>query len=569
MNKKDNLLSFVQSLFKSLSAIIRLEDINGLVYPSNIKPIIDRHKIQIEYQSDLPYIISDPRINFIKNVLRILLFQTDIHDKTSHPPFAFRLKHLSDWLVPTTSSLFLAQLSWHCKTNCIFCYQRGNPPLLKGKKRISKEEIASRLEYYSPQNNKGLMGPPVFEGDEILNNPDIINILKKIKKKGQKEMILISTNGTSLTLKMVKALSQIKNIILIVSLNSANPKIRQWLMRDPSPQTAINSLSFLNKYKIPFIVSIVAWPGLPYSDIKRTIMFAGGYNACAVRINAPNHSRFFSSVNLFDPQTHLINLIKYFTPLSNKYSVPIFFSEQKFANSLIFKSFKIANEPRIIGTIINSPAHIALKPFDLILEINTRPVASIEEALLLLRAISTNRLKLKIKRSDNIFELDLIDSLKDSYPYTAVIKRFAPFGVLLTERYIALDDIRDIARQITLHEAKRVLILTSTHARPVIKYFLKIIGISNSQSAKIDVRAVKNIYFGGTITAGDLLTTKDFITAIKSYLHKNKADLILIPASPFTNWGRDITGCLNLDIERETGIPVEFIYNTHETLFGN
>jgi len=62
---------------------------------------------------------------------------------------------------------------------------------------------------------------------------------------------------------------------------------------------------------------------------------------------------------------------------------------------------------------------------------------------------------------------------------------------------------------------------------------------------------------------GDLLVVEDFIYGIRRYLNKkdSKLDLIVIPSSPFNlnQWGRDLTGRVYLDIERETGIPVEIL----------
>ena len=62
---------------------------------------------------------------------------------------------------------------------------------------------------------------------------------------------------------------------------------------------------------------------------------------------------------------------------------------------------------------------------------------------------------------------------------------------------------------------------------------------------------------------GDLLVVQDFIDYIKDYVTSTdkKPDLIVIPSSPFniSGWGRDLTGRVYLDIERETGIHVEII----------
>ncbi len=61
---------------------------------------------------------------------------------------------------------------------------------------------------------------------------------------------------------------------------------------------------------------------------------------------------------------------------------------------------------------------------------------------------------------------------------------------------------------------------------------------------------------------GDLLVVQDFIDFIQEYLKEGeRPDLVVIPSSPFhlNGWGRDLTGRVYLDIERETQIPVALL----------
>ena len=62
---------------------------------------------------------------------------------------------------------------------------------------------------------------------------------------------------------------------------------------------------------------------------------------------------------------------------------------------------------------------------------------------------------------------------------------------------------------------------------------------------------------------GDLLVVQDYIDYIKGYTESKGTmfDLAVVPSSPFNlnGWGRDLTGRVYLDIERETGIPVEIL----------
>ena len=65
---------------------------------------------------------------------------------------------------------------------------------------------------------------------------------------------------------------------------------------------------------------------------------------------------------------------------------------------------------------------------------------------------------------------------------------------------------------------------------------------------------------------GDLLVVQYFVDCVKDYMIENKCkpDLVIIPSSPFnlSGWGRDLTGRVYLDIERETGVPVQLLHCT-------
>lgn len=121
--------------------------------------------------------------------------------------------------------------------------------------------------------------------------------------------------------------------------------------------------------------------------------------------------------------------------------------------------------------------------------------------------------------------------------------------------------IEDLRKIIEGYRARRVLFLSSELIRPTFEQCLAeshLFGVG-----QLDIEVPKNNFFGGNIFMGDLLVVQDFIDCIKDYLIQKEyqPDLIIIPSSPFnlSRWGRDITGRVYLDIERETGIPVELL----------
>jgi hypothetical protein len=553
MRQKKSLL--INKLLSRLLNLVFLEDARAEVL------LAESTSAKLEYQPVLPYLVSDPRINFLKHLLEKIFSHINLLSDKNTPilPFAFRLKYLKNWIVKTDASNFLSQMSWRCQTSCIFCCQKGNPPEARIKKRISEEEIHTRLKYFDGENGYGLVGGEFLENDEVLNNPRITEILRTIRQKGYKKMIEITTGGTALTGEMIKEMVRSSPIFLIISLNSANPGTRKWLMNDPDPAIAICSLPLLKKHKIPFVVSIVTWPGLPFSDIEETISYAAKNDAYYVRLLLPGHSKFFSKRKLFSIQTHWAKAVKHFYPLSLKSPIPILVVPDMFAQYLFHEQ---VDAPIIIGAIKNSPAFKGgINAGDIIKEIDGKEIYSVENAYAELK--NKNRVLLNIARAKSIINIELEYEKNGRYPYCyEELKDLNPFGVLLPKRFMAHEDIKDIGRYIDLYGAKRVAILASTRARPIIKYLLRKYHISSQKGINVQVAVPKNSFFGGNIDSADLLVSRDYIRAIQSL--KFNPDLVLMPSSPFTRWGRDLIGELNLEIERKTGVPVEFIYNRNE-----
>lgn len=541
--KNKTIFTLGNKILRSLSSLICLEGKNGGIST---------------YQSDYTYLMADPRIHFMKQVLKTIFIRDAAKNSA---PFSFRLKCLKDWLIKTSSMNLLVQLSWSCRANCIFCYQKGNPPFMRAKKRISKEEMDTRLKYFDFKRGLGLVGGGICENDEILTNPYFPKVINNIRGKNKREIIEMTTNGTSLTPRMIKTLARANPLLLVLSLNSADPKIRQRLMNDPHPEVAISSLPLLKKHRIPFIISIVVWPSIPFSDIKKTIRYADENDAYAVRLCLPGYTKIYSRKKLFDKNVYWGEITKYFYPLSPRYSVPLLIVPNMFVQSFLYERVDL---PKVIGAIKNSPAHDhGIKPGDLILEINGQPIDSIEAAMKTLIANLYHMVRIKIRRKNTIIDLEIRDKPKGCYPYgIQELRQNAPYGFLLTERYLSHDDIKDIGRHISIYDAKRVLVLASAGTRPFVDYLLRKYNVSKTSGAKIFIRTPKSRYFGGSIDAGDLLVVEDYIKCVKQSQKIVKPDLIILPSSPFSKWGRDLTGRVNLDIERKVGIPVEFIYNS-------
>jgi hypothetical protein len=123
--------------------------------------------------------------------------------------------------------------------------------------------------------------------------------------------------------------------------------------------------------------------------------------------------------------------------------------------------------------------------------------------------------------------------------------------------------IETLKEVIEARQAKRILFLSSELMQPTFEHCLAESHLFGSSQLEIDIEVPKNNFFGGNIFMGDLLVVQDFIDCINDYITRkgDKPDLVVIPSSPFnlSGWGRDLTGRVYLDIERETRVPVEIL----------
>jgi len=111
------------------------------------------------------------------------------------------------------------------------------------------------------------------------------------------------------------------------------------------------------------------------------------------------------------------------------------------------------------------------------------------------------------------------------------------------------------------HQAKHLLVMTSKLVAPSLEENIR--RYCFSADTQIHLHIPANKYFGGNIFMGDLLIVDDFVSGVKEFIDetKHRPDVIVVPASPFhlSGWGRDLTGKVYLEIERQLCIPVVLI----------
>lgn len=584
----DRLLELVRTQLKNiLDIVLPLQDgkevkINGFkllrdrntlyeIFPPHRQEVVDSARETSTEKGPFQDIhnasLYEPRIPFIQGQLESLLSVIELEkDKQVVKADGFRLKNLSDWLVPSGGEPIevWGYGATRCNCDCLFCYHKGNPPsvALGNLRRPAEEEfeeMLTRIDYFSPGS---CLFPSLGCLYEVLMHPYCLEVLRRLRQKTSKPF-RITTNGKNLTLELIAELSALQPIYLYLSLNSSSPSRRKKLMRDKEPEIAINSLPLLRERSIPYTVVIVPWLldslAEMLEDLSTTVAYADNHEAHLVEINLPGYSQYFSPHQLFDLNEVWSAVISEVRKLRERIACPLVVMPSMY-EEVLHEAKK--NLPRVIGLVKNSPAaRCGLRRGDLIVEINglsiqTRPQA--RDILSLLQKSENKEAQLTIQRDGRLLQLKLnLDSF--SYPYFRETDKH--LGTIFLGTGLRLSYIERLKEIIDSHKARQVLLLSSTLVKPVVEQCLAESHLFGR--LKIDIEVPPNDFFGGNIFMGDLLVVQDFIDCIKGYVKREgkTPDLVIIPSSPFSlgQWGRDLTGRVYLDIEREIGIPVELL----------
>jgi len=538
------------------------------------KLLNDRHTIHPLYppegekslQQSGPQDLYEPRISFIQHILESLLSIIDLEAKgeTVHID-GFRLKNLKQWLGSGGgASDILAHAASRCNLRCGFCYNQGTPSILKPRPRKPEDEfkeIKTRIDHYVPKGRLNLfpnMGSPA----EALAHPYILEILQELRQTTE-EPLRIPTNGSMLTPQTVQKLAKFKPIYLDISLNSASPKRRHWLMQDPEPHTALDSLNLLKDVRIPYSVVIVPWPfpsrQVMVDDLKNTVAFAAAHDPTLIQISLPGYSGALSEKWSFPHQEVWEEIKKTVQELRIRTDCPLVVRPGLFEE---YADPERLNTPLLIGVIKNSPAaNAGLCMGDRLIKINGLSVKNRPQArslLTILHQSDLGKASLSIQRDGTRLDLDL--NLSDfDYPFTP--ETATHLGMIFSSLGIPQEWLERLKEAISARGAKEVLVLTSSLVRPFMEKSISQNGFLSGVRTRI--RVPGNHYFGGNIYMGDLMVVQDFIDAIEEFMDSGEVepDLVVIPSSPFhlSGWGRDLIGRVYLDIERSTGIPVALV----------
>ena len=426
-------------------------------------------------------------------------------------------------------------LTSRCDSRCVFCSHHNNPKEVQvisiGTRTL--EQIRASMEHLDPGGviTIGESASSIIEGEPTLH-PQFRDVITLLREKFPRTPVEITTNGHHLTEELVAFLAGHQPITVNLSLNSATAEGRRTLMGDSEAQsrTAIDGVTLLGRYGVPFAGSMVGMPNLTgFDDLERTVRHLADHGAQSVRIFLPGFSRWLKDKDIFPNGDEIFGRLKAFVAgLSDDIPCPVLL-EPSYVRDLV---------PVISGMYQGSPAWRAgLRKGDVLVQINGNHPRCRTEAYAMLHASST--VVVKYRRGSNV--------------HTAAWEN-GPYGAGITMEYDF--DLRqaEYAKRVIHTAPGFVLGLCSEFGHEVLAAALDAVGTDPTRYTLIPT---PNLTFGGTIHAAGLLCCSDFQAAFEAYIaHHPRPGAVILPAVSFNRLGRDLKGVSVNELQQALGVPV-------------
>lgn len=421
--------------------------------------------------------------------------------------YAYLLTAIRDNVLPLTS---------RCNTACVFCSHRQNPADVITF-RLSPLPVPRLLELarFLDPHRRIVIGESATRLDEgePFTHPEIIPILRGIRRMFPHTEMALTTNGTLLTRAVVQTLAALGPLEVTVSLNSVTPAGRRALMNDREPERALAAVQALCAAGIPFNGSLVAMPHLVgWHDMEETVSFLAENQARTIRVFLPGYTdraedKLRFPLHMWDAVT------EWARQCTRESDLPV----------IPEPAVPSDTAPAVWGVMRNSPAKSAgLQAGDVILAADGRQMRTRVEAFLTCKR--TENPVLSIQRGSRVIPAAL-EKKRGESPGFVVLYDFDPIRA------------QGVAAEIVRHRSVSPLLLASEFGHTMVQTAL-----SMFCAAPVTVISVKNRFFGGSIKAAGLLTVEDFHRAASESAALPASDLILVPREAFDHRNTDLRG---------------------------
>lgn len=513
-----------------------------------------------EYHSVKAFAREEPRIELIEATLRSLLALVELEFEGEPVKVdGFRLRDLEDWRTAPDAALQvnLGSLSAACNCRCEFCYEEGNPPGLfeREPRFVGLQEARTRARHL--RDGRGL--PRESKSSfEPLTNPDYLELMRLVRAQDPGQLIDLTTNGVLLDEEMIAALAELAPVWVNLSLNSVDPAMRGRLMGDRRAAQAVGAPELLRAYGIPFQGSLVPWPAQGLDDLARTIEYLDACEAQSVRIALPALTRHHPRYRPEVLREWLPAVCTRAEEVRRRIRTPVLISPYTYVTN--------SPEALVAGVVRRSPAEAAgVAAGDRLLAVDGRKVVSRSHAAsLLMRALPQSRVALELAREEGTFAavLKAPPQHADRYPYQprGYARLDSPsmlFGLCLPGAF-QLASVKLIHEAVCARKARRPLVVASAHFRDLAAELLAELPLPSGTALELIVPASR--LFGGDVDLGDLWVLEDIAAAVRAHMRdKGRPDLLLMPGSFLSRWGRDLLGVPFTELESALGLPVALI----------
>jgi MoaA/NifB/PqqE/SkfB family radical SAM enzyme len=407
-----------------------------------------------------------------------------------------------------------------CNLACQFCSHQQNPRGIQVYRfgHLNLDLIKELIDFL-PVEGPVIIGESatrIIEG-EPFTHPEFYKILYLIRKKWPEKEIKITSNGTYLTEGTIKFLKGIGKVELNLSLNCSTPDERLFLMRDNRSAIVFRGLELLSQNNICYNGSIVAMPHLiGWESLERTVELLINNDSRTIRVFLPGYTKYTKDGLKFNSKDMLDSLNRFIERMNKRYETPVLLEPP------VLKDFKCVIKGIIKGS---SSAYSGLRRGDIILNVdNVTPISRVEAFYLILNALNP---EIEVLRENKILS------------YKLKKKKGEKPGIILD--YDLRRDIIDRLKKILIENRdNRVLIISSILAYDLIKELIKKISLE-IESSMMELLAVNNTFFGGSIMSAGLLVNADIIRAVRMK-GLNKYNLLVLPGIIYDSFGNDLNG---------------------------